>query len=64
MRRNAHQPLHALSAMAYAVLVAAERRIHGATDPRPARAPDGRRQRDAHEVAVEERPPLRALPPA
>jgi glucosyl-3-phosphoglycerate synthase len=66
-RRNAHQPLHALSAMAYAVLVAAERRIHGepadATPPPPlARpAPDG--SLALTEVAVEERPPLRSLQP-
>jgi glucosyl-3-phosphoglycerate synthase len=62
-RRNAHQPLHALSAMAYAVLVAAERRIHGGspTEPPPlARpAPDG--SLALAEVAVTERPPLRSL---
>ncbi|MBS1868325.1 MAG: glucosyl-3-phosphoglycerate synthase [Actinobacteria bacterium] len=63
-RRNAHQPLHALSAMAYAVLIAAERRIHGddvaaalAQLVRP--APDGTLA--ATGVAVEERPPLGAL---
>lgn len=64
-RRNAHQPLHALSAMAYAVLVAAERRIHGASgltaEPPPLARPrlDGTLARAA--VAVEERPPLRTL---
>lgn len=65
-RRNAHQPLHALSAMAYAVLVAAERRIHGAAgSPAP---PLARPRSDGSlalaEVAVEERPPLRSLAPA
>jgi len=67
-RRNAHQPLHALSAMAYAVLVAAERRIHEDTPAaRSALAPpplvrpraDGALARV--EIAVEERPPLREL---
>jgi glucosyl-3-phosphoglycerate synthase len=64
-RRNAHQPLHALSAMAYAVLVAAERRIHGdapdaAAPPQLARpTADGTLALAA--VAVEERPPLRSL---
>jgi glucosyl-3-phosphoglycerate synthase len=61
-RRNAHQPLHALSVMAYAVLVAAERRIHGGVGPVPQLA---RPRADgalalAHAV-VDERPPLRAL---
>lgn len=62
-RRNAHQPLHALSAMAYAVLVAAERRIHGESGRVPALArpaPDG--SLALADVAVEERPPLRSLP--
>jgi hypothetical protein len=66
-RRNAHQPLHALSAMAYAVLVAAERRINGADaarDPDPAArlarpAPDG--DLALVDVAVAERPPLNTL---
>jgi len=63
-RRNAHQSLHDLSAMASAVLVAAERRIHG-LDAGPAvgllrpRA-DGTLAAVA-EVAVLERPPLRTL---
>jgi glucosyl-3-phosphoglycerate synthase len=63
-RRNAHQPLHALSAMAYAVLVAAERRIHGDV-PVGATALLARPTADGAlalaQVAVEERPPLRAL---
>jgi glucosyl-3-phosphoglycerate synthase len=61
-RRNAHQPLHALSAMAYAVLVAAERRIHGVDAVPPALvrpAPDGTHTLSM--VAVDERPPLREL---
>jgi glucosyl-3-phosphoglycerate synthase len=62
-RRNAHQPLHALSAMAYAVLVAAERRIHGedARAPGPLLRPHADGGATALEVAVEERPPLRQL---
>jgi glucosyl-3-phosphoglycerate synthase len=63
-RRNAHQPLHALSAMAYAVLIAAERRIDGggstaAVAPLVRPTPDGAVA--LTDVAVEERPPLRAL---
>jgi len=63
-RRNAHQPLHALSAMSYAVLVAAERRIHGdalapVAPPLARPAPDG--SLALADVAVEERPPLREL---
>jgi glucosyl-3-phosphoglycerate synthase len=68
-RRNAHQPLHALSAMAYAVLVAAERRIlDGASAARGALGAPGPLARPSAdgaltltEVAVEERPPLREL---
>ncbi|HZV74133.1 MAG TPA: glucosyl-3-phosphoglycerate synthase [Conexibacter sp.] len=64
IRRNAHQPLHALSAMAYAVLVAAEHRIHGDA-PVDATAPLARPTADGAlaltQVAVEERPPLRTL---
>lgn len=66
-RRNAHQPLHALSAMAYAVLIAAERRLGGpaATDPALGAPPPLARPRtdgtlERTPVAVEERPPLRA----
>jgi len=66
-RRNAHQPLHALGAMAYAVLIAAERRIHGDAAADVA-APLARPRADGTlalaEVAVEERPPLRTLQPA
>jgi len=66
-RRNAHQALQALSAMAYAVLAAAERRIHG--DDTAAVPPQLVRPRvDGSlvlaDVAVEERPPLRTLRPA
>ena len=63
-RRNAHQPLHALSAMAYAVLIAAERRIDGdgpAGDVPPLVRPAADGTLALLEVAVEERPPLRAL---
>lgn len=62
-RRNRHQPLHALGAMAYAVLVAAERRIHGdraGRTPTPLVRPHGGALELTH-VAVEERPPLRTL---
>jgi glucosyl-3-phosphoglycerate synthase len=65
-RRNAHQPLHALSAMAYAVLVAAECRIHG-DEAAAATLPLVRPRADGSlaltDVAVEERPPLRTLQP-
>jgi glucosyl-3-phosphoglycerate synthase len=61
-RRNAHQPLHALSAMAYAVLVAAERRVHGdAPLPGPLARPHVDGTLALASVAVEERPPLRQL---
>jgi glucosyl-3-phosphoglycerate synthase len=64
-RQNRHQSLRALSAMAYAVMVAAERRIHGdgtvaLASPGPLVLPhDG--DLEVEHVAVEERPPLRAL---
>lgn len=65
-RQNRHQPLRALSAMAYAVMVAAERRLRPSGDEALARAgviafpsPDGLQLR---EVAVDERPPLCELP--
>lgn len=62
-RQNRHQPLRALSAMAYAVLVAAERRIHGdALAPGPLVFPHGGAI-ETTTVAVEERPPLRTLRP-
>jgi glucosyl-3-phosphoglycerate synthase len=64
-RLNAHQPLHALSAMAYAVLIAAERRIHDAEAPALAMpGPLCRPEADGlglTHVAVDERPPLRSL---
>ncbi len=65
-RQNAHQPLRALSAMAYAVLVAASTRFHGpeftdaqasgsiALPPQQLDAPMEMRR-----VPIEERPPLR-----
>jgi len=65
-RQNVHQPLHALSAMAYAVLIAFERRVVGAGDPEPAApgpllrpTPAGALART--DVRVDERPPLRTL---
>ncbi len=62
-RRNAHQPLYALSAMAYAVLVAAERRIHGdaAVAPGPLVRPSPDGGSSQADVAADERPPLREL---
>jgi hypothetical protein len=62
IRQNRHQPLRSLGAMAYAVMVAAERRIHG-TETVDRAAPgsfvwptaDGL---DVREVPVEERPPM------
>jgi glucosyl-3-phosphoglycerate synthase len=66
-RRNAHQSLHALSAMAYAVLVAAERRIHGAGAGLGAGAtgtlarPTAEGALTLTDVAIAERPPLRDL---
>jgi glucosyl-3-phosphoglycerate synthase len=64
-RQNRHQPLRALSAMAYAVLTAVERRLPGphvaAPDSsRPLVLPHGD-ELELVDVAVEERPPLRAL---
>jgi glucosyl-3-phosphoglycerate synthase len=69
-RQNAHQPLHALSAMAYAVLIAAERRFDdpgtAAGDPGPAAPGPLLRPTPAGELVrtealVIERPPLREL---
>lgn len=64
-RQNRHQPLRALSAMAYAVMVAAERRIHGeqaiaGAAPGPLLFPQGDAL-EVRQVAVDERPPLRSL---
>ncbi len=67
-RQNRHQSLRALSAMAYAVLVAASARVLGdaaldAAAPGPLALPyDGDLQ--VSQVAVEERPPLASLPTA
>jgi glucosyl-3-phosphoglycerate synthase len=68
-RQNRHQPLRALSAMAFAVMTAAERRVRGGAGAPAAAAlpatgtiafprPDGL---EARAVAVEERPPLVSL---
>lgn len=64
-RHNRHQPLRALSAMAYAVTIAAQRRIHGEevaalAAPGPLAFPGGG-QLELRHVAVEERPPLAGL---
>lgn len=62
VRQNRHQSLRELSAMAYAVLVAAERRVHpeAKTDPGPLALPlaGGYEMR---QMGLEERPPLAAL---
>ena len=64
-RQNRHQPLRDLSAMALAVLAAAERRIHGAAAidaaaPGPLLVPvDG--ELEKRSVIVDERPPLVSL---
>jgi glucosyl-3-phosphoglycerate synthase len=64
-RENRHQPLADLGAMAYEVLVAAERRIHG-PDAVAALAPGTLLQPRGgslapRRLAVDERPPLRTL---
>ena len=61
-RQNRHQPLRELSAMSYAVLVAASRRLLGAEAvdalaPGPYVLP-GPAEVDVRQVAVEERPPF------
>jgi glucosyl-3-phosphoglycerate synthase len=63
-RQNRHQPLRELSAMALAVLTAAERRIHGAERidadaPGPLLVPDGGELR-MRTLVLDERPPLRS----
>ncbi len=68
-RRNAHQSLQALGAMAYAVLVAAERRFADGASvdrraldaPPPLARPTAAGALTRTAVAVEERPPLREL---
>jgi glycosyltransferase involved in cell wall biosynthesis len=65
-RQNRHQPLHDLSAMALAVLVAAERRILGAETvdaaaPGPLLVPVAGELR-LRSVTTDERPPLAGLP--
>lgn len=64
-RQNRHQSLRALSAMAYAVMVAAERRVHGEqalarSAPGPIVFPHGD-ELEVRQVAVDERPPLISL---
>lgn len=59
-RQNRHQSLRALSAMAYAVMVAAERRIgrgEAAAEPGPLLLPFGG-ELAAREIAMDERPAL------
>lgn len=62
-RQNRHQSLRALSAMAYAVMIAAERRIAGrggagaAAEPGPLLLPFGG-ELTAREIAMDERPAL------
>ncbi|MBX5440944.1 MAG: glucosyl-3-phosphoglycerate synthase [Solirubrobacteraceae bacterium] len=58
-RQNRHQPLRALGAMAYAVLVAAERRLGRDPQPGPYLLPFD--EEPVRRVAVDERPPLRAI---
>jgi glucosyl-3-phosphoglycerate synthase len=65
-RRNRHQSLRDLGAMAYAVMVAAERRLDREPVPGPYVQPAARRGSDeltaqTRAVAVDERPPLVAL---
>ncbi|MGI8563867.1 MAG: glucosyl-3-phosphoglycerate synthase, partial [Candidatus Dormibacter sp.] len=64
-RQNRHQSLQDLSAMALAVLVAAERRIHGteridAAAPGPLLVPAGG-ELEVRSVVLDERPPLAQL---
>ncbi|GAC1437070.1 MAG: hypothetical protein NVSMB51_09880 [Solirubrobacteraceae bacterium] len=67
-RQNRHQALRELSAMAYAVLVAAHRRMPGGllAAPGPLLLPGGgaAEPMEVRTVAVEERPPLASLRPA
>jgi glucosyl-3-phosphoglycerate synthase len=54
VRQNRHQPLRALGAMAYAILVTAERRLGRAPQPGPYELPGAPAQR----LVLDERPPL------
>ncbi len=70
VRQNRHQSLRALSAMAYAVTVAALRRVGGAdpqapplASPGPLAFPSGEGL-ELREVATDERPPIASLKPA
>jgi glucosyl-3-phosphoglycerate synthase len=60
-RQNRHQPLRALGEMAYAVLVAAERRIEGERSPIADRYIRPWEDGAAAQVPIAERPPLRSL---
>jgi glucosyl-3-phosphoglycerate synthase len=60
-RQNRHQSLRALSAMAYAVMVAAERRVHGEREVAGTIAFPHGGELDTARVAIEERPPLRSI---
>ena len=62
-RQNQHQSLRALSAMAYAVMVAAERRIHGEREIAGEIAFPHSGELELTRVAVAERPPLRSIRP-
>jgi glycosyltransferase involved in cell wall biosynthesis len=59
-RHNRHQPLTALGAMSYAILVAVERRLGRTPAPAPYVRPGGDGF-DERAVAVDERPPLAAI---
>jgi hypothetical protein len=59
-RQNRHQPLQDLGAMAYAVLVAVERRLDGDPQPGPYVLSTGGDAR-VTAVAVDERPPLASI---
>jgi glucosyl-3-phosphoglycerate synthase len=69
VRQNRHQPLRELSAMAYAVLVAAQMRFLGSefADANAAGsmllpARQGMSAMESRKVVLEERPPLQDLP--
>jgi glucosyl-3-phosphoglycerate synthase len=66
LRQNRHQPLRDLSVMAYSVLVAASRRVHGpdvigAYGPGPMMLPTLGTDFEVRRAPVEERPPLADL---
>jgi hypothetical protein len=57
VRQNRHQPLRDLGAMAYAILVTAERRLGRAPQAGPYVLPGAPEQR----LVLDERPPLAAI---